>query len=284
MAAPAGLGMSRPLLLERSLLFTLSCSLIAEACGGNLPCTDAWAFFTLLSLYVSGAQHRPIVIAFIFGCVTLFSDIIFLAVVRPSALWRWPLSLLSHSHPVTPHTHNPWRGRRPSATPPPTPSLPLSTWARPPARTCSTFTCAATWAGCSRWRASPPPPLPPLRAQTTSTGRAAAQWPTRPLRAPRQSPAPRRPPTAAASTLAPTTPRRPARPRAGATRAAFRALLDSTTIVTSLKTLRLLGLVVLLDGKGRDLGRRHDQLKGRLPLVLCGGTEGGGGAWGAQKR
>ncbi len=120
---------SRPLLLERALLFTISCSLIGDYCGGNLPVTDvrahaqcaggvqcivcargwrrppflstlvalqiltpprtpfsscpqAWAFFTLLSLYLAASQHRPIVIAFAFGCITLFSDILFLAIVR----------------------------------------------------------------------------------------------------------------------------------------------------------------------------------------------------------
>ena len=117
MSAPA-IQMSRPLLLERSLLFTLSCSLIAEASGGNLPCTDAWAFFTLLSLYVAGAQHRPIVIAFIFGCITLFSDIIFLAVVRRSSV---VLAAAGATLALAPLPSFPAPALLPLLTPPPTP-------------------------------------------------------------------------------------------------------------------------------------------------------------------
>ena len=112
-AAAAPAGMSRPLLLERSLLFTLACSLLGDYCGGNLPLTDAWAFFTLLSLYLAGPAHRPIVVAFCFGAVTLFSDIIFLAVVRLPA--RWPAlprrrglfpSLYSPPPPTHTRAHN----------------------------------------------------------------------------------------------------------------------------------------------------------------------------------
>ena len=84
MQAPALSTPSRPALLERALLFTLCCSLIADYCGGNLPFTDAWAFFVLLTMYLGTAaqQQRPVAVAFLFGAVTLISDIIFLAVVR----------------------------------------------------------------------------------------------------------------------------------------------------------------------------------------------------------
>lgn len=73
---------SRAVLLERTLCGTLICSLIADYAGGNLPCTDAWVFFCLASLYLgSGTTPRPLVIGFFFGVATLFSDIFFLAMV-----------------------------------------------------------------------------------------------------------------------------------------------------------------------------------------------------------
>ena len=73
---------SRAVLLERTLCGTLFCSLIADYCGGNLPCTDAWVFFCLASLYLGNSSlPRPLVVGFFFGVFTLVSDIFFLAMV-----------------------------------------------------------------------------------------------------------------------------------------------------------------------------------------------------------
>ena len=78
---------SRRTMLERALLFTLLCSLLGDYCGGNLPCTDAWIFFTLATLYLGGAaaQQRPVVVAFLFGAFSLLGDIFFLSMVRSAA-------------------------------------------------------------------------------------------------------------------------------------------------------------------------------------------------------
>lgn len=78
-AVSFSVNISRPLLLERGLLATLLCSLIADYCGGNLPFTDAWVFFCLIALS-QGAQ-RLVSIGFVFGALTVFTDIFFLSLV-----------------------------------------------------------------------------------------------------------------------------------------------------------------------------------------------------------
>ena len=122
--APSALfSASRSLLLERAMLMTLFNGLIADYTGSTLPYTDSWSFFVLACLYIGtpAQQQRPVVIAFIIGCIMLFSDLLFLAIVSAGASGLpphpWSLCVLltaPHLHPPS-HLHPPQAKRSPAS-------------------------------------------------------------------------------------------------------------------------------------------------------------------------
>lgn len=68
--------------LETSLLFTLASATLADACGANgLTTTPAWCLFSLLAMWTSEVNTRPIVLSFYIACVTIITDIAYLGAV-----------------------------------------------------------------------------------------------------------------------------------------------------------------------------------------------------------
>jgi hypothetical protein len=68
--------------LELSLVFTLACATLADACGANgLTTTPAWSLFSLLAMWTSEVNTRPIVLSFYIACVTIITDIAYLGAV-----------------------------------------------------------------------------------------------------------------------------------------------------------------------------------------------------------
>lgn len=69
-------------ILEATLLVTLACAVLADACGANgMTMTPAWALFALSAMWTSEVNTRPIALALYICCITIITDIAYLGAV-----------------------------------------------------------------------------------------------------------------------------------------------------------------------------------------------------------